>query len=153
MAEIERKFIVEELPPDVRDTPAERIRQGYLSVAPAEVRVRSIGGSTHELTVKSAGDLVRTEVTVALTPEQFEELWQLTEGRIEKARTRTPVQRWTAEVDVYAGGLAGLVVVEVEFASEADGLAFTPPAWFGTEVTTDARYRNAPLALAGAPPR
>jgi CYTH domain-containing protein len=36
--------------------------------------------------------------------------------------------------------------IEVEFSSESQARAFTPPPWFGQEVTHDARYTNAELA-------
>jgi adenylate cyclase len=152
MTEIERKFLVNELPVEVRARPATRIRQGYLSTEPAEVRVRSRDNREHELTVKSVGGLKRTEITVPLTSEQFEELWVLAQASVEKSRSLYGVDGWTAEVDVYAGRLAGLVVVEVEFPSAGDANAFAPPAWFGAEVTEDRRYRNSALAAAAGPP-
>jgi CYTH domain-containing protein len=152
MAEIERKFLAGELPPEVHAQPVTRIRQAYLSVEPAEVRVRSSDDRAHELTVKSVGGLERTEVTVPLTGAQFEELWALATASIEKDRSRYEVEDRTAEVDVYGGKLAGLVVVEVEFPSAADAASFEPPGWFGVEVTEDRRYRNSALARADAPP-
>ena len=57
-----------------------------------------------------------------------------------------------AEVDVYEGRLSGLRVAEVEFPSEEASHRFAPPAWFGEEVTGDARYANQSLARASAPP-
>ena len=152
MPEIERKFLVPELPQEVRSRAATRIRQGYLGIEPAEVRVRSRDDRTHQLTVKSAGGLARTEVELALTPEQFGELWPLAKSSVEKSRTLYEVDGWTAEIDAYTGKLDGLVVVEIEFPSEADANAFTPPSWFGTEVTEDPRYRNAALAAANVLP-
>jgi adenylate cyclase len=152
MPEIERKFLVDERPAEVRAQPATRIRQGYLSIEPAEVRVRSRDDQSHELTVKSVGGLERTEVSLALSPEQFEQLWPLALRGVEKDRSLYDVGGWTAEVDVYAGKLAGLVVVEVEFRSNADASSFTPPSWFGTEVTDDLRFRNSALAGADSPP-
>jgi CYTH domain-containing protein len=138
--EIERKFVVERLPGDIARGTSQHIRQGYLTLEPAEVRLRSLDDATYELAVKSLGGLRRAEVNLPLTADQFEELWPL-------------VQRGTAEVDVYHGKLAGLVVVEVEFPSETDAQAFTPPAWFGAEVTEDPRFRNVSLAVADEPPR
>jgi adenylate cyclase len=152
MAEIERKFLVGDLPAEVRAQAATRIRQAYLSIEPAEVRVRSRDDRAYELTVKSTGGLERTEVTLPLTPEQFEELWALGAASIEKHRSIYRVESWTAEVDVYDGKLAGLVVVEVEFPTAADAAGFEPPSWFGAEVTDDRRYRNSALAQAHTPP-
>lgn len=152
MPEIERKFVVRELPAKVRERPGDDIRQGYLSIEPAEVRIRSREGRPHELTVKSVGGLERAEVNLPLTPEQFDELWPLVQRSIEKERTAFQVGEWTAEIDIYGGKLAGLVVAELEFPSVAEAQAFTPPLWFGSEVTTDPRYRNVALAAADAPP-
>ena len=50
------------------------------------------------------------------------------------------------EVDVYEGGLAGLVVAEVEFPTREGSAKFQPPAWFGEDVTGDERYMNQNLA-------
>jgi CYTH domain-containing protein len=148
MTEIERKFLAGELPPEVRAEQPTRIRQAYLSIEPTEVRVRSSDDREHELTIKSIGGLERTEITLPLTPAQFEELWTLAAASIEKDRFR----HGSAEVDVYSGRLAGLVVVEVEFPTEPDARRFTPPSWFGREVTEDRRYRNSALARAEGPP-
>lgn len=54
-------------------------------------------------------------------------------------------------VDVYSGNLEGLVVAEVEFASVAEAEAFVPPSWFGQDITSDKRYKNANLAKDGMP--
>jgi adenylate cyclase len=150
--EIERKFVVDQLPDEVAAGASEHIRQGYLTIEPAEVRLRSRDDATYELTVKSLGGLSRSEVNLPLTAEQFEELWPLVQRSIEKNRALHEIGGWTAEVDVYHDKLAGLVLVEVEFRSEADAQAFTPPAWFGVEVTEDPRYRNVSLAVADEPP-
>jgi adenylate cyclase len=151
MAEIERKFIVPDPPQGVLGR-GSAIQQGYLSIEPVEVRIRSRDGEAHELTVKSLGGLARTEVELALTRDQFDELWPLVGAVIEKTRYVTDQDGRTLEVDVYGGKLDGLVVAEVEFPSEREATSFVPPEWLGREVTTDLRFRNAALAIASAPP-
>lgn len=149
--EIERKFLVTTLPSDLAEHPRSGLRQGYLAITEegVEVRVRA-AGDEYTLTVKSAGELVRTEVGVPITAAQFEALWPLTAGRrIEKQRTRYPLGSLVADVDVYEGDLAPLQILEVEFTSLEDSRAFEPPAWLGMEVTDDLRYKNKNLALAG----
>lgn len=131
------------------------MRQGYLAEDESvEVRVR-ITTTGAMLTVKAGSGLARTEVEVVIAPEQAEALWPYTAPRrIEKTRHRIALddaQRHVAEVDLYAGALAGLCVVEVEFDSETDAAAFTPPSWFGREVTGERRWSNAALALHGRP--
>ncbi len=83
---------------------------------------------------------------------RFARLWPLTEGRrIEKTRYVIPAEGLSIELDVFSGGLTGLFVAEVEFASETAADAFEPPEWFGAEVTDDARFKNQRLASEGAP--
>lgn len=153
MAEIERKFRID----DVHAVPGDlaggtRLRQAYVAVdGEVEVRVRDKGG-THLLTVKGGRGLERTEVEVPIEAADFDELWGLAPGRrIDKARHELPVGDHTAEVDVYAGSLEGLVVVEVEFSTGTGAEAFAPPPWFGAELTGDDRWSNASLATHGLP--
>jgi adenylate cyclase len=152
--EIERKFLVARVPDPL--PPGDRLEQGYLAVAPdgTEVRIRRRAGRS-TLTVKSGPAHVRVEEELEIDDRRFEALWALTEGRrIAKTRHLVPLgDDVTAELDVYAEGLDGLLVAEVEFGSEQASLAFAPPDWLGTEVTGDARYANQSLALHGAPPR
>jgi CYTH domain-containing protein len=105
------------------------------------------------LTVKSGGSLARVEEEVALDDGAFDRLWPLTEGRrVEKVRYLVPAEMGLIiELDIYDGDLDGLMVAEVEFDSEADAEAFTPPGWFGREVTSDARFKNQRLAVDGLP--
>ena len=150
--EIERKFLPARLPDAV--AAGERLEQGYLAVAPdgTEVRIRRRAGRS-TLTVKSGPAHVRVEEELEIDDRRFEALWVLTEGRrIAKSRHLVPLGGGlTAEVDVYAEALDGLLTAEVEFPSASASEAFAPPDWLGPEVTGDARYANQSLALHGAP--
>ena len=150
--EIERKFLPTRLPDGA--TAGERLEQGYLAVAPdgTEVRIRRRAGRS-TLTVKSGPAHVRVEEELEIDDRRFEALWALTEGRrIAKTRHLVPLDGdLTAEVDVYAEALDGLLTAEIEFGSSEASLAFAPPDWLGAEVTGDARYANQSLALAGVP--
>lgn len=151
--EIERKFLLDEVPPWLREHESREISQGYLvSGDDVEVRLRKYG-SDLLLTVKRGKGETREEVEIALDPDQFEQLWELTRSRrIAKRRFLVPLDGGhRAEVDVYRGDLTGLVVTEVEFSSEDQSHRFGPPAWFGPEVTGDSRYANRELALRGRP--
>lgn len=152
--EIERKFLVPELPPGLERWPATRIEQGYLAVGDdgTEVRVRRRDGDA-VLTVKGGGGRSRTEEEFGIDDERFARLWPLTEGRrLEKTRhVLAACEGLNIEVDVYSGALTGLSVAEVEFGSEEAADAFEPPGWFGLEVTDDARFKNQRLASEGAP--
>jgi CYTH domain-containing protein len=150
-SEIERKFLVDEVPEDLDIESRDEIAQGYLATGDHQVRLRR-QGDRPLLTAKRGGGLVRDEVEVLLEEESFERLWPLTEGRrLRKERLTATVDDQTVSVDVYRGSLAGLIVVEVEFEDLDAARAFVSPRWFGRELTDDARYSNQRLALEGLP--
>jgi CYTH domain-containing protein/CHAD domain-containing protein len=151
VAEIERKFLVTEMPRAESGRAA--IEQGYLALdEETEVRLRRAGDELF-LTAKGGHGEVREEVEVSIDPESFEALWPLTAGRrVRKVRHYMPLGHdLRAEVDVYEDGLDGLRTVEVEFETEDGSRAFTPPPWFGRELTGDRRYANQTLATEGSP--
>lgn len=150
--EIERKFLVERVPEGL--DAGEPIQQGYLAIADdgVEVRVRRRGEAT-VLTVKSGPAMVRIEEEMAIDERRFETLWELTDGRrVSKTRHLIPLDDGlTAELDVYAGALEGLLTAEIEFPTLEASEAFSPPAWLGREVTGDKRFAAQSLALHGRP--
>jgi CYTH domain-containing protein len=150
--ETERKFLIEQLPEDVVHDGALQIRQGYLAEDGAvEVRLR-ITEERSVLTVKAGSGLSRTEVEVAIDPADADELWAHTAGRrIEKTRYRIPAGERVIEADVFHGELDGLRIAEVEFPDGESAAAFTPPEWFGRELTGDPAWSNASLSRRGAP--
>jgi adenylate cyclase len=144
--EIERKFLVSELPGDLG--PGIPIVQGYLPLTgeDTEVRVRRKGDDT-VLTVKRGHGLDRGEQEVAIGAEVFETLWPLTEGRrIEKTRYELAHGDLTIELDEFAGELEGLMVAEIEFDSKEASERFEGADWLGREVTADPAYANRALA-------
>jgi CYTH domain-containing protein len=152
--EIERKLLVEELPGDLDAWSAQRLEQGYLAVTDeAEVRIRRADGREAWLTVKSAPGLSRVEEELPLEAGAFVRLWPLTEGRrvVKVRHTREDAPGVVFELDVYEGALAGLVTLEVEFTSEDEARAWTPPPWTDRDVTGDKAYANQTLAVRGAP--
>lgn len=149
--EIERKFLVSD-PPLGDARRIEEIEQGYLAAGKGEVRLRRRDGRLL-LTAKGGEGLSREEAEIELSPEQFDRLWPLTEGRrIRKRRHRIPHGGGLEiELDVYEDDLAGLVVAEVEFGSEQEAHQFEPPGWLGADVTGENAYMNRTLASDGAP--
>ena len=147
--EIERQFLVNDLPPLPAD--AETIRQGYIATEP-EIRIRQIGAEHFTLTVKRGAGLVREEWETEISRREFENLSKRIEPGtklIEKRRYRLPLaDGHIAELHVHDGHLTGFSYVETEFSSAEEAAAFTPPAWFGREVTEDARFSYGTLAKA-----
>jgi CYTH domain-containing protein len=151
--EIERKFLLDELPPALAFARRTAILQGYLALDGAtEVRVRRTpSGAT--LTIKHGGGEVRVEEELKLDERRADALWELTAGRrVQKTRREMRVDSVTVEVDEYFGSLDGLIVAEVEFDDEDAARAWMPPAWFGREVTGEPAYANRSLSVDGLPP-
>jgi CYTH domain-containing protein/CHAD domain-containing protein len=147
--EIERKFLVRELPPSLDSYPREEIEQGYLAIdGEVELRVRRSGGKKVVLTLKAGKGESRLEEEFEIDTSRFGALWPLTKDRrLQKVRYRIPAGGdLMFELDVYGGFLIGLMTVEVEFPSAEASAAFEPPPWIGEEVTRDESYKNQALA-------
>jgi CYTH domain-containing protein/CHAD domain-containing protein len=152
--EIERKFLLGEPPEQLQGRSGQRIEQGYATVGEdPEIRLRRVA-ERRLLTAKRGHGASRVEIEIALGMNQFNALWPLTEGRrLRKTRYLVPLgSGLEAEIDIYEGGLAGLVTAEVEFDSEQQSRDFHPPRWLGAEVTGDRLYANRSLAQDGLSP-
>ena len=146
--EIERKFLVKQLPEKLKRRRHYPIAQGYLATEPGgrHVRLRK-KGKTASLAFKVGRGAHREEREVRLSPKQFAALWPGTAGRrLRKVRYEIPWKNLMIEIDVYRGKHSGLVVAEVEFPDLATCREFKPPSWFGREVTGEKRYSNMRLA-------
>jgi len=146
--EIERKFLLKELPPGFNRFRSHVIAQGYLASEPGgrHVRLRK-KGKIRSLTFKVGRGAHREEREIKLSSKQFAFLWPATVGRrLRKLRYDVPWKNVIIEVDVYRGKHSGLVVAEVEFPDRATCRKFKPPSWFGREVTGEKRYSNVRLA-------
>ncbi|MEM7009110.1 MAG: CYTH domain-containing protein [Thermodesulfobacteriota bacterium] len=151
--EIERKFLVNELPTNLQNYPKHEINQGYIRIEDdgTEERVRK-KGSKHMHTIKSGKGLIRQESERVISKEEFEKLWPSTLGkRITKTRYEINFGDVIIELDIYSGDLNALIVAEIEFERENKSLEFKPPSWFGNEITYDERYKNKNLAIYGIP--
>ncbi|MFE8644540.1 CYTH domain-containing protein [Sphingomonas sp. NCPPB 2930] len=143
--EIERKFLV--TGDAWRAAPGTRYSQGYLNRDKARtVRVR-IAGDQGFLTIKGVSvGATRAEFEYPVPLADAQEMLSLCDGPVvQKTRHRVVHDGLAWEVDAFLGDNAGLVVAEIELASENQ--AFALPDWVGREVTGDPRYFNSSLAV------
>lgn len=141
--EIERKFLV--ATKSWRDEVEASVAmvQGYLAETDScSVRVRIAGESAtlnfKGMTFGSSRHEFEYPIPVAEAREMLERFCG--ERIIEKVRHHVRDGDYLWEVDEFGGANRGLVVAEVELASEDDSLS--PPPWVGREVTDDPRYYN-----------
>ena len=143
--EIERKFLIDKNAFDYSSYPHTKLIQGYLSTEPV-VRVRR-DGDEYYLTYKGKGMMVREEYNLPLTKEAFEHLLAKADGNIiSKTRFRIPLGDYTVELDEFDPPFAPLIMAEVEFPTKEEAESFTPPAWFGKDVTKDPAYHNSNMS-------
>lgn len=154
--EIERKFLVERLPDNRSIYPSYEISQGYAIIDGQNVRVRKSIDNTRESTYtytrkRQLRDGVRIEEEKKISAEEFSFYWDMTKGkRVFKTRYSVPHGELLFEFDQYHANLAGLITVEVEFASEEASTSFVPPKEF-IEVTNREEFSNYALARNGIP--
>jgi len=144
--EIERKYLLKsDAWRGLAEGPGMLIRQAYLARGACTVRVR-VRGDEAWITVKGARiGASRPEFEY---PIPYEDATRMLEGLcekpvIEKRRHLVKAAGCVFEIDEFLGANAGLVVAEVELASEDQVVEL--PDWIGKEVTEDARYYNSNL--------
>lgn len=145
--EIERKFLVKDLP-DVESLDGQPMIQGYLRAeAGGSVRVRITSDGAH-LNIKGPGDgASRSEFEYPIPAADARVMLDtLCVGHpVEKVRYRIEHAGHIWELDVFSGVNAGLVLAEVELSGPDD--VPEVPGWVGREVTGETPYYNASLAL------
>ena len=145
--EIERKFLIKNIPENLDSYAFHLIEQGYLCTDPV-VRVRR-QDDDYFLTYKGKGLLAREEYNLPLTQSGYEHLIKKADGNImKKKRYLIPIEDTdlTIELDIFDKPFAPLIMAEVEFSSVEDANAFIAPDWFGEDVTNDPAYHNSNMS-------
>ena len=90
----------------------------------------------------------REEYNLPLSQEAYEHLKLKADGYlISKVRYLIPLDdTHTIELDVFDAPFAPLYMAEVEFATLEEAENFTPPEWFGEDVTFSKEYHNSTLS-------
>ena len=152
--EIERKFLLHELPADLESYPHYDIEQAYVTTNPV-IRVRkktTYSGDNREtkyiLTVKSSGLLARQEFELAIDEDAYATLCKKADGNvISKTRYKIPLeQNLILELDIFKGLFDGLVMGEIEFPNEEFAKNYMPPSYVKEEVTYDTRFHNSTMS-------
>lgn len=152
--ELERRFLVTDRS-IVNTRIGTPILQGYLAKdgGGMSTRVR-ISGDQAWLTLKSSRKGYRRDEFEYPIPVQDARTILINHcGKriIEKTRYRISHQNHCFEVDVFCGGLSGLIIAELEVDDIMQLFSPKLPSWIGCEVTHDHRYGNSSLAEFGLP--
>lgn len=151
--ERERRFLLrpDALPPLSADFA--QLDDLYLDGTRLRLRVlteRPDGQVLYKLTQKldRADPRIRHVTTLYLTREEHRACAALPGRRLAKRRHRAQSGGLEWGVDLFEGALAGLVLAEREFDSEAELRAAPPPEFAALEVTDDAAFAGGALAAA-----
>ena len=153
--ERERRWLCEGIPMD-RVIGADAIVDLY--VTGTRLRLREAtpldgGPPMRRLTRKADVDpATRLLTSIYLAPEEFALLSRLPGKILRKTRHRLALEGGvTISADLFEGELAGLILAEREFETDAAMAAFTAPDFCIREVTGDPRYTGGALIRDGLP--
>ncbi|MFP4116453.1 MAG: adenylate cyclase [Candidatus Aenigmatarchaeota archaeon] len=140
MMELERTFLAKYLP-DLEGCEKVEIKDIYV---PAEMRHPVIRirkkGRNYMMTKKEPEDddaSAQNEYTIPLTEREFGAFEEVDGKVLVKVRYYKNWNGKTAEIDVFKGKLAGLVLVDFEFESEEQKKNFEPPEFCLADVTQE----------------
>ncbi len=147
--EIERKYLIKNIPKDYKNFPSVEIEQYYLAPKNITLRLRKISSEKDKyyLTFKYGKGIVRTEIEPQISKYLYIFLVKyFAISVIRKTRYIIPMSNYTIELDIYKGKVNRLITAEVEFKSLENYETFTPPKWFRKDVSLDPKYKNKMLA-------
>ena len=136
--EIERKWVLKKLPKECKHIPPIIVEQCYFSSGPA-VRIRKYSGETisYRITFKGKGGIKRIEIEDDISEETYNKLKEFMvnpKGIVNKLFWKIPIKG--ADLSYEISVVDNLWnYIEVEFKSEEDANNFSPPDWFGEELT------------------
>jgi len=141
--ELERVFLIKELPKDLNQYKPIVMKVGDF-YDPDKLGANRIDhlsirqkDDKYEIRKKEGeSEYKKIEHTIYITEEEFDTLMTVATQKHEKNLYLYPIHDgYTSEIDIYTGKLRGYARVEVEFKNEEDMKNFTPPKWFGEEIT------------------
>jgi len=153
LVERERKFLLQELPePLTRASRHIQIWDNYITNTRLRLRKIRVPESRKyilKLTQKfapEAEDLSRTIITnTYLSPTEYAVLAIFEGNEIRKNRYPYEFEGRTYSIDVFLGGLWGLMLAETSFETDEEMLSFTPPPFAFMEVTNDETFTGGNL--------
>jgi adenylate cyclase len=149
--ELELTYLARELPIEISGVEPKAMLDIYLpeqSLRPY-IRLRK-KGENYEITKKKPIDdsdySAQTEQTIPLEADEFAALSVTSNRKIQKNRYAVDIAGYPAEVDVFTGDFAGLVLIDFEFKTLAEKEQFQPPSCCLADVTQERFVAGGQLA-------
>lgn len=140
--EYEKTYLAKFLPENLDIKSSVVIRDVYVpdSVPHANLRLRNKGDHyeiTKKVPVKDGDSSVQYEHTIELDAAEWKKLAKCSQKTFVKRRYYTKINGHDVEVDVFGEKLAGLVLIDFEFATEEEKDAFVMPDVCLADVTQE----------------
>lgn len=140
--ELELTYLVKSIPKEVAGVSPSHLLDIYIPDTPGHAHLRLRRQDNHcEITKKTPikdGDAsAQVEQTISLSKDEFEALAIASQKRVAKDRYKMQIDGSKAELDVFTGKLAGLVLIDFEFDSLDAKASFTPPDFILADVTQE----------------
>lgn len=149
--ELERRFLLRELPPGVSDP--RRIRDRYLKGSRLRLRiVEDLDGQVlerklgHKRRIDEADPAATHHTSMYLDEAEAALLADLPGRSLVKVRWTIGTDGGRAAGDVFEGELESLIMLEAEFRTYEERAAFRPPAWVRQEVTHREEFSGGALS-------
>jgi len=150
--ELELTYLAKAIPVEIKGTQPIRLVDIYIpditGIHP-RLRLRQKGGEyeiTKKIPVNPNDVSVQKELTIPLNEEEFKALSNVSNKKVVKDRYKAVISGTNAEVDVFRGGLEGLIVIDFEFSNKIRKGAFTPPEVCLADVTQETFIAGGSLA-------
>lgn len=128
-----------------------RITEGYFAPQAGRTSyVRIDGQDCHLVLVTTDGEGRAKEERTEVPRAHGDALLDVCSGKAAYERTTIPLGGRDVQIDRYVTP-PGLDIASVTFDDEAGAKAFLAPAWFGTDVSTEAGYDRHAVAIKGVP--
>jgi len=142
MIELEKTFLARYLPKGFEESPSREIVDMYYPKECEHPRLRlRKSGDIYEMTKKEPMEGTdssrQLEQTIKLLKEEYEAVSKLPGKLSDKIRYYYPYKDHTAEITVFRGELAGLVLIDFEFQSVEEMNAFEMPDFCLADVTQE----------------
>lgn len=133
--EIERKWKVRTMPNLTGLSPLSDERYYLFADDTVSLRFHHRGDKYELERMEAIGTITRTQTKLTISTAEFEALKKVAKGPLVRESYLIRPANPQITLKIYRGLFGGLMRIKVEFTSEEQAQNFTPPEWFGDEMT------------------
>ncbi len=135
--ERERVFLLKKIPKDIAKHKIIEIKIGNLNSTDDfdMLKIRKKNNEYELIKKRLISEEKTKEYVIKINKEEFNNIYPISIRKHRKKRVLYPLGKNMCEIDFYQDELEGYVRAEVEFNDSKNYQNFSPPEWFGDEIT------------------